>query len=216
MDIPNRTAGAAPQAAPSPARHIGTNSSEQVLIKGVAFRGTVDFIKARAGEEGLKKAMEKLPEEARKQFGRSLLATEYYPLDWLIALQVAACEVVGGDRRTVLKDIGKFAAENALTGVYKIFVKLGSPEYFFKKSSQVFDNYFRGLQGQTMNIIEQTKGYGKVQFPAIPGGHADYCRRLDGFFEKVLELSGGKDARISHTTCAYNGGKICEWVGRWT
>lgn len=185
-------------------------------IKGVAVRGSIEFIRAKKGDAGVAEALSRLPDEMRTAFSKPILATDYYPLPWLIALQVAACEVIGGNRNDILFEMGRHACAAALTGVYRIFVKLGSPEYFFKKSSQVFNNYFRGTEENHVQIVEQEKGYGRVQMKRLPGGSPDYCRRLDGYFEMILELSGAKKPKVVHSMCAFRGGDCCEWTGRWS
>jgi len=182
-------------------------------LKGVSFRATTAFIKNRAGDEGLHKALELLPEESRASLSRPILATEFYPFEWIVDLMDAGTKVIGGDRREILREIGEYSCESALTTVYKIFFKVGSPDFIMRKSSQVFSTYFRGVGN--MGLVEQSKGFARVHIDGFQGGHADFCRRLDGYFAKVLELSGGREVQVVHSMCAYSGGSVCEWIARW-
>lgn len=186
------------------------------LLKGMSFRTTLGFAKARKGDEGLAKVIASLPEPMRAKLGGSVLATEYFPFDWIVALQSAVVDVVGGEKRAVLREIGRYSCENALTTVYKIFFKLGSPEYIIRKAAQVYGTYFKG--GGEFRMLDETKGSCRLQIDRYPGGHADFCRRLDGYFEMVLELSGGKSIQVVHSACAYTSptGKTCEWIAKWS
>jgi len=208
-------ASTSPSPAKSPAPKPNTAADQMTYLKGVSFRTTIGFVKAKAGDEGVQKVFEKLPEEIRSSLSRTILSTEFYPFDWLVALQGAAVDVVGGDRRTTLRDLGRFSCESALTSVYKIFFKLGSPDYIIKKATQVYGTYFKG--GGEIHIIDDSKGFVQLKIDRYPGGHSDFCRRLDGYFERTLELSGAKNTQVVHSLCAYHGGgKACEWTARWS
>lgn len=186
------------------------------LLKGMSYRTTLGFIKSKVGEEGLQKAIALMPEDARAVLQKGVLATEFYPFEWIVLLQQAGLSVIGGDKRSVLREMGRFSAENALTTVYKIFFKVGSPEFIIKKATAVYATYFKG--GGDIRMVEETKGFIRMQIDRYPGGHPEFCRRLDGYYEMILELSGAKNIQVVHSTCAYTaaGGKTCEWTAKWT
>lgn len=194
-----------------------SETSPPVGIKGVALKGTLDFLRARAGEDGVARALAALPEEIRAPLSKSILATSFYPLPWLVALQAETLRVAGLDSKEGLRLIGRFAAESAVTGVYRIFLKVGSPEFILGKSSRMFGNYFQGVGAEAFRMAELRPGFGRLELARYPGGHPDFCRRLDGYFERVLELSGAKEVRIHHSRCAFvpGGGDLCEWGAKW-
>ena len=187
------------------------------LLKGMSYRTTLGFIKSKVGEEGLQKAIATLPDDARSAFQKGVLATEFYPFEWIVLLQQAGLSVIGGDKRSVLREMGRFSAENALTTVYKIFFKVGSPEFIIKKATAVYATYFKG--GGEIRMVEESKGFIRMQIDRYPGGHPEFCRRLDGYYEMILELSGAKNIQVVHGSCAYASnppGKACEWTAKWS
>ena len=109
--------------------------------------------------------------------------------------------------------MGVYSCEEALTGIYKIFLRVGSPEFILRRSSRLFETYFQGV-GE-MRVVDREKGHAKLEVDPFPGGHPDYCRRLDGYFETILRLSGAKEIELVHDECGYRGGKICRWTGSW-
>ena len=109
-------------------------------------------------------------------------------------------------------------AENAFTGVYRIFLKVGSPEFIISKASRMFGNYFQNLPDETFRVLGSSSKSAHIAMDRFTGGHPDFCRRLDGYFERLVELSGGKNVRLAHILCAFNTsppGDHCEWKGYW-
>jgi len=183
-----------------------------VEIKGVSLRATLAFLAERGGDAA--EALAKLPEDLRGALSKPVLASSYYPFEHLIALQDAVVRTLGGDRRSLLFELGRFAARDAMTTVYKIFLKVGSPEFILGKSGRIVSTYLRGPVGR-LELVEREKGHVRMTMERFPGGHADFCRRLDGFNTALLELSGAKEIRLVHASCCYTGGQICEWVAYW-
>ena len=101
-----------------------------------------------------------------------------------------------------------------LTGIYRIFLKVGSPQFILGRASRVFETYFRGTG--KMEIVEMRDGFAELEIDRFDGGHADYCRRLEGYYHTVLRLSGAKDIQLAHPECAYRAGSLCRWTATWS
>ena len=189
------------------------SAAAPVRIKALAFRSTLDYLRSRGGDEAVVKTLEAISEEARLELSRPLLATKYLPFSWLLDLMRAGADHLGGDRREVFQDMGVHSCEQALTGVYKIFLKVGSPQFILGRASRLFKTYFQGAS--EMRVVGQRRGFSQLEVDAFAGGHQDYCSRLDGYFYTVLRLSGAKDIEMEHDECAYRHGKVCCWTGSW-
>jgi hypothetical protein len=190
----------------------------EAALKGVAARAILEFVKARKDEATANSLLDRLSPELRAPFGKMILPTSFYPMSSFLALQHAGITAVGGDKRDQLRQLGRFASENALTGVYRIFLKVGSPEFIISKASRMFGNYFQNLPDETFRVLGSTSKSAHIAMDRFTGGHPDFCRRLDGYFERLVELSGGKNVRLAHILCAFNTsppGDHCEWKGYW-
>ena len=81
--------------------------------------------------------------------------------------------------------------ERQLRGIYKAFVKLGSPEFVIKRIAAVHATYFQGVP-----IEVQMQGKGRAReihwLETAPHHGIRHCR----FFKKALEISGAKDVAI--------------------
>ena len=73
-----------------------SSAAGPVGIKGVAFKGTIEFVRAKAGDEGAAKLVATLPDDARAVLSRPILATSFYPFPWLLSLQDGAATLLGG------------------------------------------------------------------------------------------------------------------------
>lgn len=187
-----------------------------VGIKGTALKSTVLFIQQRMGAKGMEELLAALSPEVRETVSRGILAGTYYPIPWLIEIQQAAAGLLGGEPRQRFRDFGRFSAEKSLGGAYRLFMKVGFPEYVLGKAAKLFENSFQGVDCNVVRVLHVEKGAGRMQIDRFPGGHADLCDRLDGYFEQVLLLSGAKTVRVNHVACAWRDGTpCCEWEGTW-
>ena len=63
---------------------VSTSTSEEVLIKSIAFRSTLDYLREKGGNEAVVASIAGLPEEAQREISRPLLATRFLPFPWLV------------------------------------------------------------------------------------------------------------------------------------
>ena len=105
-----------------------------VQIKGSAIQETIKQILRRAGEDALNKILATLDEEARTVFKAKIFASTWYPLDVFTRfLELEIKILAAGDENMVTRG-SEAVIERQLRGIYKVFVKLGSPEFVIKQS----------------------------------------------------------------------------------
>ena len=115
-------------------------------IKGRVLLDTLAAVRERAGEQELSKIIKSLSNESRKVFESTILFSDWYPLDAFAEfLEVDVRETADGDREVLAKRSEK-VVESQLRGVYKLFVKLGSPRFVITRISAVHETYFRGVK----------------------------------------------------------------------
>lgn len=187
-----------------------------VEIKGTALKSTLLLVRERLGEMGLDRLQAELPPEIREAVTHGILVGTFYPVPWLVRIQDVAARLLGGDRRACLRDFGRFSADKSLEGPYRVYLRVGSPEYILGKAAQFFEKPIQGAGGEAIRVLTLERGAGRMQIDPFPGGHADLCDRLDGYFEEVLVLAGARNVRVTHVACAWRGeGPTCEWTGSW-
>lgn len=98
-----------------------------------------------------------------------------------------------------------------LRGVYKIFVKLGSPKFVITRISAVHETYFRGvkimLEFEPHSATIKYFGFQRKQNIMEPV--------IVGFFRKALAMSGANQVDLRFTIPIARGGPYSELAISW-
>jgi len=101
--------------------------------------------------------------------------------------------------------------EGQLRGIYKIFVKLGSPGFVINRIAAVHATYFRGIQ-----IVPQVEGHSAtIRYIGFRKQHSIMEFAIMGFFRKALAVSGAKQVRLKFTVPIAQGGTYLELAITW-
>jgi len=184
-----------------------------VQIKGTAVLDTIAMVKKRAGEEGFKKIVALLNEDAKKLFQGEVFTSSWYPLDLFTQfLEVEIRESAGGNEELLIKG-SEAVIERQLRGIYKVFVKLGSPEFVLKRIAAVHATYFRGVEIR----VEMTgPGNATIRYTGYEKQHRIIGFAIIGFFRKALEISGAKNVQARFATPIEAGKGYAELAISWT
>jgi hypothetical protein len=180
-------------------------------IKGTVLLDTLAAIKARAGESELAKIISHLSPETRTIFGAAIHSSTWYPLDAFVEfLEVDIRETAGGDREMLAKRAER-VIESQLKGIYRVFVRLGSPGFVISRISAVHATYFDGVQ-----IIPELEPHkAVVKYVGFARHHEIMGYTIVGFYRKALEISGAKQATVQFTVPIAGGGPYSELTITW-
>lgn len=176
-------------------------------IKGTAVLGTVDAICARAGKEELERILGHLDEQTREIFQGSISPSSWYSCDAFARfLEADIRETAGGNEEELIRR-SEAVIEKQLNGIYKIFVRLGSPEFVIRRIAAVHSTYFDGVQ-----IIAEMKGPNSatLQYVGFSREHRILEFVIIGFFKKALEICGAKRVEARFSVPMEAGEKFCE------
>jgi hypothetical protein len=181
-----------------------------VNVKGTALVSTVRFLKEAHGETAVKRVFSSLPKQERELAEHGFLVSAWYPIDLLMGLTRIAKEQLGGD---LAKALGRASADYALTTVYKIFFRVGSPQFIISRAATLYRNYYD--EGEMRATVAE-KGHAILEVSGfVPPPPIEFCERSLGWFERTLELSGAKEIKLAHDTCMGRGGQVCRFEGWW-
>ena len=183
-----------------------------VSLKGSAVLETVQAIKARSGDEGYEKIVGTLDDDARTMFRRVILPTAWYPLDAFVRfLEADLRESAGGNER-VLIERSEIVIDRQLRGIYRLFVKFGSPEFVLKRISIVHMTYFNGVNIE----INLKPGRAVIRYTGFEPQHRLMGYSIIGFYRKALEISGAKGVQVSFATPIGDSKGYAELVATWS
>jgi hypothetical protein len=184
-----------------------------VQIKGSAIKETIDQIKTRAGEDAFRKILGLLDAETRKICEGKIFASSWYPLDLFARfLEVEICVLADGNEEMVTRG-SEVIIERQLRGIYKVFVKLGSPEFVINRIAAVHATYFQGVP---VDVRLQGRGKALVKYTGFEKQHRIMGFAIIGFFKKALEISGAKDVTIYFATPIEDGKGYSELSIAWS
>ena len=181
-------------------------------IKGTAVLDALEAIKARAGKAELDKIISHLDPETREIFKRPISPSSWYSCDAFARfLEADIRETAAGNEQELIKR-AEAVIERQLSGIYKMFVRLGSPEFVIRRIAAVHSTYFDGVQ-----IIPEMKGAKRatIQYVGFSPKHRIMGFAILGFFRKALEISGAKKVDVRFTVPIEAGEKFCELALSW-
>lgn len=109
-------------------------------------------------------------------------------------------------------ETGRYSADSGLNGIYKFFIKIGSPSFIISKSASVFGTYYKNA---IMTVISKTSTSVILDISNFPEYHILIEHRVIGWIEKALELSGCKNIKTNIVKSIYSNDNSTELFITW-
>lgn len=182
-------------------------------VKGVSLAATREFVKREFGDDGFKKWLAAMPQDSRHIFENAILSPQWYPVEAAFRLPTKIiCELFfAGDKKGAWA-LGRFAADYSLNGVYKLFIRFGSPMFIVKKAGTVIENFYKPSAVQIAD--EQAKSV-KLRITKFEGLDEYAEQRIGGWMERALELSAGKNSSLEISQSYAKGAPYAEFHAKW-
>jgi hypothetical protein len=182
-------------------------------VKGTALKTTRDFIKTQFPDL-YPVWLESLTPESRKMFSTSIDATAWYPLkegytipvDRIMELCFKNDRKTGGDR------LGRYSAETALKGFYKVFLLVASPQYLMQRASKIFTTFYEPSQIEAEITGQYSAVLRIIEFDQIDES-IEY--RIAGWIRKALEMANCREPSYEIKKSLSKGDEITEIEFSW-
>jgi hypothetical protein len=162
-------------------------------IKGSVLQETVSQIKRRSGAEAFQKILGLLDEDTRRALQGEIYASTWYSLDLFTRFLEVEIRVLAGGNEEMVTRGSEAVIERQLRGIYKAFVKLGSPDFVIKRIAAVHATYFQGV---SIDVQRPAQNQALVRYKGFEKQHRIMAFAIIGFFKKALEISGAKDVTL--------------------
>ncbi|MBN1119033.1 MAG: hypothetical protein JXA77_17620 [Bacteroidales bacterium] len=164
-------------------------------VKGTAVIAIRDYVKSEYSSE-FQKWVETLPKDSKDILTGAIDSTKWYNVQ---AGAIDPTKKIGeffcsGNLKKGAWDAGRFSAQKALTGIYKIFVKAASPSYIIQRASRVFSTYYRPCE---INVVASGQKNVSVEMSKLTERHEVIENRIGGWMQKALELSGCENVKVA-------------------
>ena len=180
--------------------------------KGTALKSTVKYIQEKLEKPALDAFVAGLPEELAVYFTKPAFASEWYPAGPMAQIMERFARHAGKPEREVYWDIGRHSSDDGLNSVYKIFIRLGNPEFIIRKATYVWNTYYS--EGTYEARLTPPNG-AVLTLRGCVMPHEAICLRVGGWMQRTLEHSGANNVKVEHTACTLQGHATEEYAVAW-
>lgn len=182
-------------------------------VKGTAILVVPLFVRARHGEEGYRQWLKGLSPQARTVYEGVVLATTWFAMKPIMLEPTKlVCDMFYGGSLTGAVELGKYSADHGLKGIYRLFVKLGSPEFIIGKAGAILPTYYKG---SAMEAKKVASGKALVRITAFPEPHAIVESRIQGWMMQALTICGVSDVRVRIASSMASGAGTTDFDISW-
>ena len=180
-------------------------------VKGVAIISMRNYILNKFGaryEEWLR-----LLSPQAQDIVANALSGDWYPLQaGIVEPTRQICALLHNGNERGAWELGRFSADHALTGPYKIYVKLASSGFILSRGSRIMAQYYSPCE---LKSFEGGPKRGVVQIISFEEPSSLIEMRIGGWIERALEVGGEKIKRAEITCSLTKGDSMTEFVFEW-
>jgi len=181
--------------------------------KGTSVLAAINYVKKYHGEDGYERFLEALEPESREILTHRILPSAWYPLRpaFIEPIRVTCDQFYHGSEEGA-RQLGRHAADEGLTGLYKVFVRFGSVEFLVKRASKIFPTYYRP---SAMETVDLKKGAGTVRITQFDDPDHFLEISILGWMERAIEISGCYTGKVAMTCSLAKGASCTEFDITW-
>lgn len=182
-------------------------------VKGEALVSLPLFILTKYGKTQYEDWLNSLSEEAKQVFSRPIDKTKWYPMrKMLVEPTRALCEMFYKNDLKGAFDCGRYSAEYGLKGIYKILVKLSSPEILINRASKIIKNYYEPSDVEVIDL-----GMKKLIVRLTEFSEMEHCveQRIAGWMQRAVEITGKKLVKVKITKSLVQNDPVTEFEITW-
>jgi hypothetical protein len=162
------------------------------MIKGVSFRAFLRFLEERE-PASVPATLARLEPELAGALRQGLVFTgNWYPLRWYRALHAAAQGATGCGLE-LAHDKGFAGVTADLSGIYRMFLAVVSPEFVIRRAAKLFSTYY---DTGAMTVLASERGRARARWSECAGFDRNIWTDVFGGCEAALTAAGGRQVRV--------------------
>ncbi|MFC1541571.1 hypothetical protein ACFL50_03870 [Candidatus Latescibacterota bacterium] len=163
-------------------------------VKGEALISIPIFILKKIGKRGFNEWLNEISPEARTVYSTHIKKNDWFPLkEIMIEPSKKACELFFHGSKRGAWECGRYSAEYGLKGIYKVLVKLSSPQILIKKAGPILNSYYKP---SSVEVVEKGDNYVILHITEFTEMDKMIEYRIAGWMERALEICGCKHISI--------------------
>jgi hypothetical protein len=171
-------------------------------VKGTGLITTRTFVKTKFPDK-YQTWLNMLPEDTRKIFSGVIDVSKWYDAYtcYTIPVNKIAELFYNSNTKEGAIELGRFSADYALKGLYKVFLIISSPAHLMKKASKIISTYYSPSDCKAIKSGPKEVTLKLLDFPEI-NPLIEY--RVAGWCQRALELAKCKDVEYKITQSTQN------------
>jgi len=172
-----------------------------VYVKAVNLRSSIQFITEKFGEDNFNAMVNTLSDADKSVVtDQNLLVNQWIPLDlWVRFFDAIIRELCGGDE-SIMFEAAKHNANKELNTLYKVFIKMASPEFIVKSSGIIVKTYLKSDDKKIeVKATEIERNKFDLKIYGLEAKHRLFKLGILGWSKTALELSGAKNVTMDYT-----------------
>lgn len=182
-----------------------------IRVKGAVIISIRNFIKTQFPDK-YDDFIEALPEETKVIMKASKIL-DWYDID--IALKIPTkviCDMFYAGSVKGAWEMGRQSAKFTLTGIYKIFVKVGSPAFVLGRAGHIFSTYYNPSR---IELVKSDKNSAVLVINEFENIDKYIENRIGGWIECALEINGLKNPEVKITSSLAQGAEQTTYQLNW-
>ncbi len=181
-------------------------------VKGTAVRPTPLFVRKSFGSR-YDEWLTRLSDKSRDIMGSKIATGVWYPLrEAMVEPTQTICDLFYDGKKEGAWEVGRFSADYSLWGLYRLFVRVGSPGFLIKRAAAIFSTYYHPSK---IVIVETSPKKAIAHIELFPEPDELVELRIGGWMERALEISGCTAVQTLITHSLARGDPVTEYVSAW-
>jgi hypothetical protein len=182
-------------------------------VKGSALTSRLLWLSLNHGEAGTARLAAAASPELRALVAQGAVRATWYPFPIFVELNERMDALFGAGDLQLVKVLGRYGADANLTTIYRLFYKVGTVQWILSRASRLW-----GMHYDAGRMIVRAPGGREVELEIVDYDtpHRTHCLSVQGWIERSVELSGGRDVILEELDCRARGGARCAMRVRWT
>jgi hypothetical protein len=157
-------------------------------VKGTSIRSKLAFVRKRFGVQGEEQLKSDLKDE-KSLF--PLLDSSWYPFELYDRVNRAIARRFFDNDLQALQEVGAYSAEEALTTVYRAFVRQGDYAVFLRHIEKLHKTFYN--LGDMSVMVSRDKNYSEIEHFGAPEYSEADLQIAAGFYVGAGQLLGNKN-----------------------
>lgn len=179
-------------------------------VKGSVLSSVPKFVRKQFGDDAVASWLKRLSPQAREVYTNPIMPSMWYPIiPCLAEPTIAICDLFFNGDLNGAWESGRFTADEALTGLYKVFAIVGSTHTILKKGALAMSLLYRPSE---IALTEYKEYNATLTISAFGEPHRALDARLGGFIERSLTVCGCKNVIVKTGRLMTKGDPCSEYL----